>query len=77
MTKINCTSQFCIFTTSYDFRVTGKVSLKHGQSCEWSSSKLNLLDSDGLGPDFLDIAPRGNPRKESGISMVKLEILLN
>ena len=73
----NILIQFCMFTTGNDFRVIGQVSLKHGQSCEWSSSKLNLLDSGRLGPNFLDIAPRGNPRKESGISMVKLGFLLN
>ena len=58
MTKVLI--QFCIFTTTNDLRVTDQVSLKFGQSCEWSFSKMNLLDLGRLGPDFLDVAPRRN-----------------
>ena len=75
MTKILI--QFCIFTTFNDFRVTGQVSLKSGQSCEWSLSKTNLLDSGRLDPDFLDVAPRMNTRKGSyfcGQTMVSHEL---
>ena len=38
---------------------------------------MNLLDFDRFGPDFLDVAPCRNIRKESYISLVKLGFLLN
>ena len=38
---------------------------------------MNLLDSGRLSPDFLDISPHGNTRKESCISLVNLGFLLN
>ena len=67
--------QLRIFTTSNDFRVTDQVFLKSGQ-VEFLK-KMNLLDSGRLGPDFLDVAPHRNTRKDSGISVVKLGFLLN
>ena len=38
---------------------------------------MNLLDFGRLGPNFLDVAPCRNIRKESCISLVKLGFLLN
>ena len=49
-----------------------EFSIKSGQSCESSSSKLQLLGPGCFGLDSCDVTPRTNTHNGSGISVVKL-----